>query len=393
MTIFISIQSKGGPGSGNWGHRGIPGKVGGSSTRGAGMSPTSGKDWLQRYEKKTGKKHPSAEKKPEPTGAIITRTLANINSAAEKVTNVPQAQDVIDVADKIRIHIQDNPAGAEQWVSDDLDKVRKLMDTGEYVKIVQAKDKMYAILDAIRSSTKLETADAHEKLDDISQASAFLNTTTNVADWENASKREREMAKSDIVYRLSEMSGIPEDDVNKVIHGWAQTSNDESPSALSMQEAVSDTFGVPLSKWQEGSIAEIGGHTRGHISREAEERFINAMYANTQDELDKAGYGFGSKITLYRGIMIEGGGDTRRTGDVSNYMGNAMESWSISQSIADLFAISDPKMGVKGVVVSMEVPIENILGTAATGFGCLTEGEFVILGSMGDSQVTVVSAS
>jgi len=33
MTIFITIQSKGGPGSGNYGHRGIPGKVGGSSPR------------------------------------------------------------------------------------------------------------------------------------------------------------------------------------------------------------------------------------------------------------------------------------------------------------------------------------------------------------------------
>jgi len=35
MTIFISI--KGGPGSGNWGHRGVPGKVGGSSPRGSGV--------------------------------------------------------------------------------------------------------------------------------------------------------------------------------------------------------------------------------------------------------------------------------------------------------------------------------------------------------------------
>jgi len=36
--IFIAIQSKGGPGSGNWGHRGIPGKVGGSSPRGVATS-------------------------------------------------------------------------------------------------------------------------------------------------------------------------------------------------------------------------------------------------------------------------------------------------------------------------------------------------------------------
>ena len=48
MTLIsISIQSKGGPGSGNWGHRGIPGKVGGSSPRGVVVlgagSPAYGK--------------------------------------------------------------------------------------------------------------------------------------------------------------------------------------------------------------------------------------------------------------------------------------------------------------------------------------------------------------
>ena len=37
MTIFITIKTKGGPGSGNWGHRGIPGKVGGSAPKGRSM--------------------------------------------------------------------------------------------------------------------------------------------------------------------------------------------------------------------------------------------------------------------------------------------------------------------------------------------------------------------
>ena len=45
MTL-INISIKGGPGSGNWGHRGRPGKRGGSSLRSVGLSPTSGKDWL-----------------------------------------------------------------------------------------------------------------------------------------------------------------------------------------------------------------------------------------------------------------------------------------------------------------------------------------------------------
>ena len=49
MTL-INISIKGGPGSGNWGHRGIPGKVGGSRPRSAGLSPTSGKGCLREGE-------------------------------------------------------------------------------------------------------------------------------------------------------------------------------------------------------------------------------------------------------------------------------------------------------------------------------------------------------
>jgi len=75
MTL-INISIKGGPGSGNWGHRGIPGKVGGSSPRGAGMSPTSGKDWLQRYEKKTGREHPTAAAERERQAAAERKRLA-----------------------------------------------------------------------------------------------------------------------------------------------------------------------------------------------------------------------------------------------------------------------------------------------------------------------------
>lgn len=52
----------GGPGSGNWGHRGRPGKRGGSLPRESGMSIKSGQDWLERYKVKAGKEHPFAAK-------------------------------------------------------------------------------------------------------------------------------------------------------------------------------------------------------------------------------------------------------------------------------------------------------------------------------------------
>ena len=63
-TIKVTIRKrvKGGPGSGNWGHSGRPGAVGGSAPRGQSMSVRSGQDWLERYQTRAGKTHPEAEK-------------------------------------------------------------------------------------------------------------------------------------------------------------------------------------------------------------------------------------------------------------------------------------------------------------------------------------------
>ena len=43
----------------------------------------------------------------------------------------------------------------------------------------------------------------------------------------------------------------------------------------------------------------------------------------------------------------------------------------------------------QNVMLSMEVPVNRIVGTSRTGFGCLTEGEFVILGSVFGDNATI----
>jgi len=63
MILQVKVKEvgeKGGPGSGNWGHAGIPGSVGGSIPRDSGMSIASGSTWLERYEAAKGKPHPYA---------------------------------------------------------------------------------------------------------------------------------------------------------------------------------------------------------------------------------------------------------------------------------------------------------------------------------------------
>jgi hypothetical protein len=87
-VLALEALALGGPGSGNWAHRGRPGKVGGSLPRGAGMSIKSGKDWLKRYEEKAGHPHPVAgtlkAKRKDPDG-LDPETRARFEKASREL--------------------------------------------------------------------------------------------------------------------------------------------------------------------------------------------------------------------------------------------------------------------------------------------------------------------
>jgi len=307
MTLIsISIQSKGGPGSGNWGHRGIPGKVGGSSPRGAG------------------------------TFSVGSPAYGNLNDVDSK------ANALLLTATKGAY----NPASLDRLLRLASDELRRLSreDTSD-LEIEGAKRNF------IRKQAMVD----------------------NNAHWIMTNSERRGQIKNDIVTNLSESTGTSQENVNEIIGEWAETSNDMSRQAISMQEAVSEEFGVPLSDWQESNRIR----SKGFVARDDERKVLRAMYNNTQAELKTAGYKPGDTVTLYRGYEGAKGSSIPDRGTDVNYAGNAMESWSILPSIAGSFG-SNP---IRGRVLSMNVPVENVLSIATTGFGCLPEGEFVILGS------------
>lgn len=246
--------------------------------------------------------------------------------------------------------------------------------------------------------------------------------------WRAASDDERAAVKADIVTDLSERTGIPMAQVDAVIKQWAYTGNDSDMRALSLQEAASEELGIPLSDWQSEKIAElsrppdtswiarqyphlteeqvaaeaakiVAAHERKAqtlLPRDQERALIRAMYDRTQEEFSKMGYGPDDSITLYRGVKYDfdmGWSEWDRP----PYEGNAMESWSISEGIANQFAGGkggDMQLDFDehGYVLAADIPVRNIISTARTGFGCLTEGEIVAVGSMPKSTALVFSA-
>lgn len=241
-------------------------------------------------------------------------------------------------------------------------------------------------------------------------------------------------AKAIVVAEITERTGVSERDVQAVVDQWAHTSNDDDLRALSLQEAISEEFGVPLSEWQQqkldrlrelgvewdevvdtadeqasiegyddvdeylvdmiyqfqdehevdpeiGQLDEILGRLRPDDYKEATKKVVRAMYDYTQDELRKTGI---TEVKLVRGLFsLDMHDEDVKLGDVVKIAQNAASSWTSDVGVAQDFG---------DWVLGMTVPAERILTTSRTGLGCLREFEFTVLGGTGDTARVVVEA-
>jgi hypothetical protein len=220
--------------------------------------------------------------------------------------------------------------------------------------------------------------------------------------WNHADHKIRAQIKMQLIERLAERSGVPEDVINNMISSWAETSNDEHPLSLLIQYAASQEFDLMLSDWQDEKIDYLGGIEAiieettaswgDEYTLENARRYIRAVYDETQDQLKALGLRKSDKVLLFRGGSIAWQhGDIPELGLVHYYDGNAIESWSLSYNVAQQFEKEHPNLGAEwgpagepdyydrlGATVSAWVPVGNIIATALTGMGCYREGEIVI---------------
>lgn len=187
--------------------------------------------------------------------------------------------------------------------------------------------------------------------------------------------------KHDVVSKLFATTDLDYEAVNGFIHQWAKTSNDTDYKALSIQETAARVFGTELSEYQKGRIVQSKGRHRDlteHILKKeyaphyaspqaATEDVLKKMYADTQNQFKEAGI---KTVTLYRGTQV--GIPGAKMGEKVNLKSNALESYTFELLIAQDFGTS---------VIKVQVPVERILSTPRTGFGCLNEYECVVIGN------------
>lgn len=207
---------------------------------------------------------------------------------------------------------------------------------------------------------------------------------------------------------LTSETGLDEADVDRALITWEVTSNDNHLRALSMQEAVAEEFGVPLSDWQKIKLAEQRELREGYIEqytphaekygedpasylpenmkdimpRSEERAFVREMHKQTQEAFYEAGYKPGDTVRLFRGVGTD---KNVKAGEVADLNQNAMSSWTaLVDPTATGFAKNATYRKQNGVVLVMDVPIESVLSTSRTGFGMFGESEFIVLGTPGN---------
>lgn len=165
---------------------------------------------------------------------------------------------------------------------------------------------------------------------------------------------------------------------------WAQSAADSEPYSLALQgvtaevlsarsESFNDYLGSSFSR-EGGNVSAMNGvlESEGATMR----AFVQGEYDRTQTFLADNGI---SEVTLYRGVSFGKDDPTSPFHEDGKYPidMNPASSWSVDLQTAAEFADGTGETA-NAHILTMTVPAEDIISTARTGRGALTEGEVVV---------------
>jgi len=195
-------------------------------------------------------------------------------------------------------------------------------------------------------------------------------------------------------YWYAKQAYSPGETVAAALHdNWAASSGDHDVTALALQMAVRDEFGLkgtadPVSVYLTGRGSDKSTARQAQEAYEANgdvlRAYARAEYQNTQDKLEADGVRY---LTVWRGVTngkaFVGGGPVRQQGDFRQFKANPLSSWSASEDTAWLFAVGHHP-STSAYVMAAQVPRERVFSTAFTGAGCLNESEAIVLAGPND---------
>ena len=233
---------------------------------------------------------------------------------------------------------------------------------------------------------------ANEMLNDtLSDRSSFFGKEP----WAHASNEDRASLKAQVARDLAKETGVTEEQAADFVKQWAKSSNDDDMRSLAIQKDAADEFSVEISEFTQKKLDQIEHKRQADwvpfVSPESisnlfplqdsatQKALLRAMYNKTQSEMKARGI---TEVRVYRGVGLESI-EGMEIGQSVLVKTNALSSWSLSQKTASGFA-QWPERKQVGVVFSSVVPVSRILSLPTTGFGCLMEGELLVLGGKSD---------
>ena len=162
---------------------------------------------------------------------------------------------------------------------------------------------------------------------------------------------------------------------SQLIQGWAQSSGDSHVSPMAMQRAIAEEFGVKGDPYVRASAARRIDADKMYERRgELYRSFVRHQYEHTQEEFARAGI---TEISVYRGMNLDPSVPWANTGIHEPDLQPA-NSWSTNDSISLRFG---------STFLTGTVPVDRVLGSCRTGFGCYNEYEIVVLATPGKVRV------
>jgi len=174
-----------------------------------------------------------------------------------------------------------------------------------------------------------------------------------------------------------------------LIDRWATDSGRTEISQF-MQFMAKEEFGLSASSTSDFfKLSDAGIAKKGFDAakvKEGAKLFLREMYNETQAEFKRQGI---KEITLFRGMNLQ----RDKVGSIINQLESGkivakleghnfrpLSSFSTSTDIAIHFAGEADDGGIHNVI-SIKVPVERIISSPVTGYGCRREFEYVVLGS------------
>ncbi|MBC8275517.1 MAG: hypothetical protein H8E40_11205, partial [Chloroflexi bacterium] len=254
----------------------------------------------------------------------------------------------------------------------------------------------------------------------------------------DVTEKDRAKLKAQVARDLAAETGVTEEQAADFVKQWAHSSNDDDMRSLAIQQDAADEFGVELSNFTKDKISSIDRfkervelkrvfeqqhldakkagaspeelakleskldtewnkkypntdfgyvhsivHT-GPISERTlplmdsptQRKLLRAMYNKTQSELAARGI---TEVRAYRGAKLSEAFTPKPLGKIQ-VKTNTLSSWSLSKTVAQQFG-RGPGFGS---IITAVIPTSRIFSFPTTGFGCLREGELVVLGGKND---------